>query len=103
MWNDDFHHSAFVRLTGNREGYYTDHLGKAQEFVSAAKWGFLFQGQYYSWQKAPRGTPFLHLQPWRAISFLENHDQVANTRAWDTTQDAVQPTAISNYGSILAA
>jgi maltooligosyltrehalose trehalohydrolase len=79
MWNDDFHHSAFVRLTGNREGYYADHLGKAQEFVSAAKWGFLFQGQYYSWQKAPRGTPFLHLQPWRAITFLENHDQVANT------------------------
>jgi maltooligosyltrehalose trehalohydrolase len=79
MWNDDFHHSAFVRLTGKREGYYADHLGKAQEFVSSAKWGFLFQGQYYSWQKAPRGTPFLHLQPWRAITFLENHDQVANT------------------------
>jgi maltooligosyltrehalose trehalohydrolase len=79
MWNDDFHHSAFVRLTGKREGYYADHLGKAQEFVSAAKWGFLFQGQYYSWQKAPRGTPFLHLEPWRAITFLENHDQVANT------------------------
>jgi maltooligosyltrehalose trehalohydrolase len=79
MWNDDFHHSAFVRLTGKREGYYADHLGKAQEFVSAAKWGFLFQGQYYSWQKAPRGTPFLHLQPWRAITFLENHDQIANT------------------------
>jgi maltooligosyltrehalose trehalohydrolase len=79
MWNDDFHHSAFVRLTGKREGYYADHLGKAQEFVSTAKWGFLFQGQYYCWQKAPRGTPFLHLQPWRAITFLENHDQVANT------------------------
>jgi maltooligosyltrehalose trehalohydrolase len=79
MWNDDFHHSAFVRLTGKREGYYADHLGKAQEFISAAKWGFLFQGQYYSWQKAPRGTPFLHLEPWRAITFLENHDQIANT------------------------
>jgi maltooligosyltrehalose trehalohydrolase len=81
MWNDDFHHSAFVGLTGKREGYYTDHLGKAQEFVSLAKWGFLFQGQYYSWQKAPRGTPFLDLQPYRAITFLENHDQVANTLA----------------------
>ena len=79
MWNDDFHHSAFVRLTGKREGYYADHLGKAQEFVSAAKWGFLFQGQYYSWQKAPRGTSFLNLESRRAITFLENHDQVANT------------------------
>jgi maltooligosyltrehalose trehalohydrolase len=79
MWNDDLHHSAVVRLTGKREAYYTDHPGKAQEFVSAAKWGFLFQGQYYSWQNAPRGTSFLHIEPWRAITFLENHDQVANT------------------------
>lgn len=81
MWNDDLHHSAIVRLTGKREAYYTDHLGRAQEFVSAAKYGFLYQGQFYSWQKAPRGTPFLHLEPWRMISFLENHDQVANTLA----------------------
>jgi maltooligosyltrehalose trehalohydrolase len=79
MWNDDLHHSAVVRLTGKREAYYTDHLGKAQEFVSAAKYGFLFQGQYYSWQDAPRGTPFLGIEPWRWVTFLENHDQVANT------------------------
>ena len=79
MWNDDFHHSAVVRLTGKREAYYTDHLGKAQEFVSAAKWGFLFQGQFYSWQNAPRGTPFLRTASWSPITFLENHDQVGNT------------------------
>lgn len=79
MWNDDLHHSAIVRLTGKREAYYTDHLARAQEFVSAAKFGFLFQGQYYSWQKAPRGTPFLRTEPWRGVTFLENHDQVANT------------------------
>jgi len=79
MWNDDFHHSAFVRLTGRREAYHSDHLGLSQEFISAAKYGFLYQGQYYSWQKASRGTSFLHTDPRRAISFLENHDQVANT------------------------
>lgn len=79
MWNDDLHHSAIVRLTGKREAYYSDHLGKAQEFVSAAKWSFLFQGQYYAWQNAPRGTPFLRTETWRGVTFLENHDQVANT------------------------
>ncbi|MEG9437926.1 malto-oligosyltrehalose trehalohydrolase [Edaphobacter sp. HDX4] len=79
MWNDDLHHSAIVRLTGKREAYYTDHLGKAQEFVSAAKWSFLFQGQFYSWQKAPRGTPFVGVEPWQAVTFLENHDQIANS------------------------
>jgi maltooligosyltrehalose trehalohydrolase len=81
MWNDDLHHSAIVRLTGKREAYYADHLGRAQEFVSAAKYGFLYQGQYYSWQHADRGTPFLHIETRHMISFLENHDQVANTLA----------------------
>lgn len=81
MWNDDLHHSAIVRLTGKREAYYSDHLGRAQEFVSAAKYGFLYQGQFYSWQRACRGTSFLHIEPLHMISFLENHDQVANTLA----------------------
>jgi hypothetical protein len=52
MWNDDFHHSAVVAITGRREAYYTDTFGTPQEFISAAKHGFLFQGQRYAWQKA---------------------------------------------------
>ncbi|QEE27947.1 malto-oligosyltrehalose trehalohydrolase [Terriglobus albidus] len=79
MWNDDLHHSMMVRLTGRREAYYSDHAGSPQEFISAAKYGPLFQGQYYGWQKAPRGTDCLRLEPWQWITFLENHDQVANT------------------------
>ena len=79
MWNDDFHHSAVVRLTSRREAYYSDHLGRAQEFISAAKHGFLYQGQFYAWQRAPRGTAVLGREPWRFITFLENHDQVANS------------------------
>ena len=35
MWNDDFHHSAAVALTGHNEAYYTDYGGRAQEFVAA--------------------------------------------------------------------
>ena len=57
LWNDDFHHSAVVALTGRREAYYSDHRGTPQEFISAAKYGYLFQGQRYAWQKQPRGTP----------------------------------------------
>jgi maltooligosyltrehalose trehalohydrolase len=30
-WNDDFHHSAYVRLTGRREAYFSDHRGAPQE------------------------------------------------------------------------
>ncbi len=79
LWNDDFHHSAMVALTGRAEAYYSDTRGEPQEFVSAAKYGFLFQGQRYQWQRRPRGTPARDLQPWQLVAYLQNHDQIANS------------------------
>jgi maltooligosyltrehalose trehalohydrolase len=79
LWNDDFHHSAKVATLGQREAYYMDYTGAPQEFVSAAKYGFLYQGQYYSWQKKRRGTLSLDLTPKNFVTFLQNHDQVANS------------------------
>lgn len=79
VWNDDFHHTATVALTGHHEAYYTDYRGKAQEFISSAKWGYLYQGQYYTWQKKKRGTPSFNIPPSYFINYLQNHDQIANT------------------------
>ena len=79
LWNDDFHHSAVVALTGRDEAYYSGYSGTAQELVSAAKYGYLYQGQWYTWQKQRRGTPALDLAPTKFVNFLENHDQVANS------------------------
>ncbi|NML43453.1 malto-oligosyltrehalose trehalohydrolase [Ramlibacter sp. G-1-2-2] len=79
LWNDDFHHSAMVAATGASEAYYTETRGTPQELVSACKWGFLYQGQYYAWQKQRRGTPALDLPGHAFIQFLQNHDQVANS------------------------
>jgi maltooligosyltrehalose trehalohydrolase len=79
VWNDDYHHSARVALTGRSEAYYRDYRGTAQELVSALKWGFLYQGQHYAWQKKRRGTPALDLDPATFVLFLQNHDQVANS------------------------
>ncbi len=79
LWNDDFHHSALVALTGRNEAYYSDYLGTPQEFVSAAKYGYLYQGQWYKWQGQRRGTPTLDLPPSAFVNFIQNHDQVANT------------------------
>ena len=79
MWNDDFHHSAKVALTGRREGYYIDYLGTAQELVSEVRRGFLFQGQRCAFQNKLRGT-LVRDEPAAAfVCFLQNHDQVGNT------------------------
>ncbi len=79
LWNDDFHHAAIVALTGRNEAYYHDYHGRPQEFVSAAKYGFLFQGQRYDWQDFPRGMPALDIAPRQFVHFLQNHDQIANS------------------------
>jgi maltooligosyltrehalose trehalohydrolase len=79
LWNDDFHHSATVALTGRHEAYYSDYSGRPREFVAAAEHGFLYQGQRYQWQRKPRGTPALDLPAECFVVFLQNHDQIANS------------------------
>ncbi|HJQ22503.1 MAG TPA: malto-oligosyltrehalose trehalohydrolase [Blastocatellia bacterium] len=91
LWNDDFHHSAMVALTGRNEAYYTDYLGKAQEFVSAIKYGYLYQGQWYKWQKQRRGTPGFDLKPASFVTFMQNHDQVANTATGHRVHQLTSP------------
>jgi maltooligosyltrehalose trehalohydrolase len=79
LWNDDFHHAAVVALTGLTAAYYSDYRGTAQEFVSAMKRGFLYQGQHYRWQKKRRGAPTIGVPPAAFVTFIQNHDQIANS------------------------
>src|SRR5262249_31231368 len=91
LWNDDFHHSAMVAVTGHNEAYYTDYLGKPQEFISAAKHGFLFQGQRYSWQKQRRGSPTKGLRRSQFVNFIQNHDQIANSSRGERVHSLTSP------------
>jgi len=67
-------------MTGKREAYYSDHRGTPQELISAARHGYLFQGQRYAWQMQPRGTRSDGIPARAFVTYLENHDQVANSR-----------------------
>jgi maltooligosyltrehalose trehalohydrolase len=91
MWNDDYHHTAKVALTGHRDGYYFDYTGTAQEFISSLKHGFLYQGQHYAWQKKSRGSPTRGLPARTAVIFLQNHDQVGNTFLGDRIHALAAP------------
>ena len=79
LWNDDFHHSAVVSLTGRSESYFRDYRGTPQEYISSAKYGYLYQGQHYEFHKKRRGMPSFGVPPWAFVAFIENHDQIANT------------------------
>jgi maltooligosyltrehalose trehalohydrolase len=91
LWNDDFHHSARVALTGRNEAYYTDYLGSPQELISAIKWGYLYQGQFYKWQKMRRGTPAFGLKPASFVTFIQNHDQVSNVALGERPHKLTSP------------
>src|SRR4029453_16757964 len=71
------------------------------ELVSLAKWGFLFQGQRYSWQSQRRGSPTFGIAPARFITFLENHDQVANA-PWGNGERMHQMTSPGAYRAVTA-
>lgn len=79
VWNDDFHHTAIVGLTGRRQSYYSDYGGTPSEFIAAVKSGYLFQGQHYAWQHKRRGTLTRGIPRAAFVNFLENHDQLANS------------------------
>src|SRR6266513_1628843 len=80
IWCDDFHHLALVAATGKREAYYSDYGGTPQEFVSAVKYGPLYQGQFYTWQRQRRGGPAWDVPQRRMTFCLEHHDQVHKSR-----------------------
>jgi maltooligosyltrehalose trehalohydrolase len=78
VWSEDFHHVAMIAATGRREAYYGDYHGTPQEFVSLARHGFLYQGQWNPRQGKRRGSPTWGLEPSTFVNYLQNHDQVAN-------------------------
>jgi maltooligosyltrehalose trehalohydrolase len=91
LWNDDFHHPARVAATGRNEAYYTDYVGRPQEFISAVKYGYLFQGQRYKWQRKRRGRPALDLAPEVFVVYIQNHDQVANSATGERLHRLTSP------------
>ena len=78
-WNDDFHHTCRVAATGHAEYYYSEFIGSPQELLSTVKRGYLWQGQWNVRQKKFRGTPALDRKAEQFVTYLQNHDQVANS------------------------
>lgn len=101
IWNDDWHHAATVALSGHADAYYSDFKGTPQEFISAAKRGFLYQGQQSVWQKKARGSPTFGVAPQQFVSYLQNHDQVANSLLGKRVHQLTSPGRIRALTALL--
>ena len=80
LWNDDFHHSAMVALTGRAEAYYTDTRGAPQEFDLGGEVRLPVSGAALRLAARARAARRRWgLPPSAFVTFTQNHDQVANS------------------------
>ena len=77
QWNDDFHHSLHVLLTGEQNGYYQD-FGQLQHLVKAFQEGFVYSGQYSHYRQRRHGISSKDIPAHRFAVCAQNHDQVGN-------------------------
>jgi len=80
QWNDDIHHALHVLVTGEKDGYYSDHAQNPLCHLGRClAEGFSFQGEKSAFRDgARRGEPSRDLPPTCFVSFLQNHDQIGN-------------------------
>ena len=101
-WNDDFHNSAHVLLTGETEGYYIDHAQDARgDFLRCLESGFALQGQESQHLAGVRGEPSGHLPPQAMVNFLQNHDQTGNRAFGSRLTELAEPRALEVMTAIL--
>lgn len=77
VWNDDFHHSLHVVLTGEQNGYYED-FHSVEDLAKCYRDGFLYSGQYARFWRKHRGNSSEHIPAERFLVYAQNHDQVGN-------------------------
>jgi maltooligosyltrehalose trehalohydrolase len=77
QYNDDFHHSLYTLLTGERTAYYKD-FGRLQDLAKAFAEGFVYSGGYSPARRRRHGTTSKEIAPSQFVVFNQNHDQVGN-------------------------
>lgn len=93
VWADDFHHELRAAFAGDREGYFEDHRGTAEDIAATIQKGWLYEGQVSKHQGKPRGTPAEPVPPVRFVHCIQNHDQVGNRALGDRLGESVSPSA----------
>jgi maltooligosyltrehalose trehalohydrolase len=83
VWADDFHHQVRVALAGDRDGYYADYEGSAEDLAATLRRGWFYIGQPSPYLGQPRGAPADDVDAARFVHCIQNHDQVGNRALGD--------------------
>jgi maltooligosyltrehalose trehalohydrolase len=77
QWSDDFHHSLFALLTGERRNYYSD-FGSIAQLAKSLTSVYVYDGIYSEYRGRIHGRPVEDLSAHRFLGYIQNHDQVGN-------------------------
>jgi maltooligosyltrehalose trehalohydrolase len=78
VWADDFHHQVRVHTAGDREGYFEDYDGTADDLATTMRQGWFYTGQRSAHLGVPRGTSAEGVSPAQLVICIQNHDQIGN-------------------------
>ena len=78
VWADDLHHQIRRALTGQKDGYYADYTGSAEDIAETIRKGWFFCGQPSPRKRVPRGSDPAGIPPGRFVVCIQNHDQIGN-------------------------
>ncbi len=67
------HHRPAAKLTSRT------YRGRPQEFISRSSTAICIRASTITWQAKRRGAPAWGLRPAQFVTYIENHDQIANT------------------------
>jgi malto-oligosyltrehalose trehalohydrolase len=102
QWNDDYHHSWHVLLTGENAGYYRDYKEAEPHIARTQAEGFAYQGELSPHREGQkRGEPSNHLGPAAFVNFLQNHDQIGNRPLGDRLAVLAKPEALEAALAVL--
>lgn len=95
-WNDDFHHSIHVALTGEDDTYYASFAADpVGDLALALSRGHVEEGQPRQGKDKPRGASCGHLPPTAFVNSTQTHDQVGNRAYGDRLLTLADPEAVA--------
>lgn len=94
QWNDDFHHTLHVALTGESQGYYADFARAPMAgLAKTLTGGYFHDGTYSSFRGRRHGRPLdrTRTAAHRLLGYGQTHDQVGNRAQGDRLAATVSP------------
>jgi maltooligosyltrehalose trehalohydrolase len=101
VWADDLHHQIRRALAGDRDGYFQDYSGTADDIAATVRHGWFYCGQKSAFLGRPRGSDPAGLAPEQFIVCIQNHDQIGNRAFGDRLHHKVDLAAYRAASALL--